>query len=113
MRVSVSGGQLGYYRLFGRVNTGKVGDFKAFLSVSDSKVDKWKGDGRASRKHLDAAAEYDLGNTNKLSATLLYNRAITNNFQSWNQAQWAASGAARRVASADQSGTASHSRSGQ
>ncbi|HKX41048.1 MAG TPA: TonB-dependent receptor, partial [Burkholderiaceae bacterium] len=91
-RVSFSGGQLGYYRLFGRVNTGKIGDFKGYLSVSDSKVDKWKGYGRASRKHLDAAAEYDLGNTNKLSATLLYNRAVTNNFQSWNQAQWAANG---------------------
>ncbi|HEY9065150.1 MAG TPA: TonB-dependent receptor, partial [Burkholderiaceae bacterium] len=91
-RVSFSGGQLGYYRLFGRVNTGKIGNFKGYVSVSDSKVDKWRGYGRASRKHLDAAAEYDLGNTNKLSATLLYNRAITNNYAAWNQAQWNAQG---------------------
>jgi len=88
VRVALSGGQLGYYRIFGRVNTGKIGNFKGYVSVSDSKVNKWKGDGRASRKHLDAAAEYDLGGSNKLSATLLYNRAVTNNFQSFNQGQW-------------------------
>jgi iron complex outermembrane receptor protein len=91
-RVALSGGQLGYYRGFVRVDTGKIGAFKGFVSVSDSKVDKWKGPGRAARKHLDAGAEYDLGGSDKLSASLLYNRAVTNNFQSFNQAGWAANG---------------------
>lgn len=91
-RVALSGGQLGYFRGFVRVDTGKIGDFKGFVSVSDSRVDKWKGSGRADRKHLDAGAEYDLGSSNKLSASLLYNRSITNNFQSWNQADWASKG---------------------
>jgi len=91
-RVALSGGQLGYYRGFVRVDTGKVGAFKGFVSVSDSKVDKWKGPGRAARKHLDAGAEYDLGSGDRVTASVLYNRAVTNNFQSWNQAQWAANG---------------------
>ena len=91
-RIAVSGGQLGYYRLFGRVDTGKIGAFKGFVSISDSQVNKWKGSGRAERKHLDAGAEYDLGASNKLSASLLYNRSVNNNFQSFNQAGWATGG---------------------
>jgi len=80
-RISLSGGQLGFYRMFARVDTGKVGDFKGFVSLSKSEADKWKGPGRADRKHLDAAAEYDLGSGNKLSASLLYNKSLTNNFR--------------------------------
>ena len=91
-RIALSGGQLGYFRGFARVDTGKMGGFKGFVSISDSRVDKWKGPGKADRKHLDAGAEYDLGSGNKLSASLLYNRAITNNFQSFNRAGWAANG---------------------
>jgi len=92
VRIAMSGGQLGYFRGYARVDTGKIGDFKGFVSISDSRVDKWKGPGRADRKHLDAGAEYDLGSTNKLSANLLYNRAVTNNFLGFNQAGWASNG---------------------
>lgn len=91
-RIALSGGQLGYYRTFVRVDTGKLGDFKAFLSGSLTRANKWKGPGRADRKHIDAGAEYDLGASNKLSASLLYNRAVNNNFQSFNQTQWATNG---------------------
>jgi len=80
-RIALSGGQLGFYRAFARVDTGKVGDFKGFVSLSKSDADKWKGPGRADRKHLDAAAEYDLGSGNKVSASLLYNKSFTNNFR--------------------------------
>ena len=81
-RISLSGGQLGYYRAFARVDTGKVGAFKGFVSISQTEADKWKGPGRAERKHLDAGAEYDLGSGDKLSASLLYNRSVNNNFRS-------------------------------
>lgn len=81
VRAALSAGQLSYNRLFLRGDTGKIGDFKGFLSVSKSQVDKWKGAGKADRDHVDAAAEYQLGNT-KLSAGLLYNRAINNNLRS-------------------------------
>ena len=91
-RISLSGGQLGYFRTFARVDTGKIGNFKAFVSASLSRADKWKGDGRADRKHIDLGAEYDLGAGNKVSASVLYNRAVNNNFATFNQTQWAASG---------------------
>ena len=92
IRISLSGGQLGYFRTFARVDTGKLGAFKAFISGSISKADKWKGPGRADRKHIDLGAEYDLGAGNKVSASVLYNRAINNNFATFNQTQWAANG---------------------
>jgi iron complex outermembrane recepter protein len=92
VRIALSGGQLGYFRTFARVDTGKVGDFKAFMSASLSKANKWKGPGRADRKHIDLGAEYDLGSGNKLSASVLYNRAVNNNFATFNQTQWAANG---------------------
>ena len=91
-RIALSGGQLGYFRTFARVDTGKLGDFKAFVSASLSKANKWKGPGRADRKHIDFGAEYDLGAGNKLSASVLYNRAVNNNFATFNQTQWAANG---------------------
>jgi iron complex outermembrane receptor protein len=91
-RIALSGGQLGYFRTFARVDTGKLGAFKAFVSASLSKADKWKGPGRADRKHLDFGAEYDLGSGNKVSASVLYNRAVNNNFATFNQTQWAANG---------------------
>jgi len=91
-RIALSGGQLGYFRSFARFDTGKVGDFKAFLSASLSKANKWKGPGRADRKHLDFGAEYDLGVGNKISASILYNRAVNNNFATFNQTQWATNG---------------------
>lgn len=81
VRISLSGGQLSFYRAFARVDTGKVGDFKGFVSLSKSQADKWKGPGRADRKHLDAGGEYDLGSGNKLSASLLFNKALNNNFR--------------------------------
>lgn len=91
-RIALSGGQLGFFRTFARVDTGKLGDFKAFVSASLSRADKWKGQGRADRKHIDFGAEYDLHAGNKISASLLYNRANNNNFATFNQTQWAANG---------------------
>jgi iron complex outermembrane receptor protein len=80
VRVAQSLGQLSYTRSFLRVDTGLLGDFKGYASFSKSQVDKWKGAGQADRDHIDAAAEYKLG-ASKLSASLLYNRAINNNFR--------------------------------
>ena len=64
-----------------RVDTGKIGNFKAFISYSKAEVDKWKGNGKADRDHVDAGVDYDLGKGSKLSADLLYNHAVTNNFR--------------------------------
>jgi len=87
VRTAVSGGQLDYFRGFVRVDTGKIGDFKGFISFSKSEVDKFRGSGGTKRDHVDAKAEYDLKGGSKLSAGLLYNRALTNNFRSLTLAQ--------------------------
>jgi iron complex outermembrane recepter protein len=81
VRFAGSAGQLHYGRGFLRVDTGKVGDFKAFLSYSKSQVDKWRGQGGTLRDHVDGKAEYDLKGGSKLSLGVLYNRALTNNFR--------------------------------
>jgi len=87
VRLAVSGGQLDFFRGFVRVDTGKIGDFKGFISFSKSDVDKFRGSGGAKRDHVDAKAEYDLKGGSKLSAGLLYNRSLTNNFRSLTLAQ--------------------------
>lgn len=87
VRLAVSGGQLDFFRGFVRIDTGKIGDFKGFISFSKSDVDKWRGSGGAKRDHVDAKVEYDLKGGSKLSAGLLYNRALTNNFRSLTLAQ--------------------------
>ena len=91
-RVSLAGGQLGYFRTFARVDTGKIGNFKAFISYSKAEVDKWKGNGKADRDHVDAGVFYDLGKGSSLSADLLYNHAVTNNFRSLTLGELASQG---------------------
>lgn len=86
VRAAQSMGQLNYSRTFLRVDSGKRGDFKGFASISKSQVDKWKGAGKADRDHVDAGVEYQLGQS-KLSAGLLYNRAVNNNFRTLTLAQ--------------------------
>ena len=51
-----------------RVDTGKIGDFKGFVSYSKSQVQKWRGEGGADRNHVDAKVEYDLGTGSTLAA---------------------------------------------
>lgn len=91
-RIALSGGELNYARTFVRVDTGKVGAFKGFLSYSKSQVEKWRGQGGADRDHVDAKGEYDLGKGSRLSAGLLYNRSVTNNFRLPTLAQLASEG---------------------
>lgn len=80
LRFSQSLGQLDFRRTYVRVDTGLIGNFKSFVSVSKAEVDKWKGKGGANRLHVDAAADYQIGESN-IGATLLYNKAVNNNFQ--------------------------------
>lgn len=79
-RLAVSAGQLSFYRMFARVDTGKIGPFKGFVSLSKSEANKWRGSGKASREHLDTTGEWDFGNANKITATGLINHQVTNNF---------------------------------
>jgi iron complex outermembrane receptor protein len=90
-KFSLSKGQLDFGRVFVRGDTGKIGNFKAFLSASKGTVSKWRGAGKADRRHIDAGAEYTIGDV-KLSGSLLWNKAVTNNFRALTLAQLASEG---------------------
>ncbi len=90
-KAAFSVGQLSYTRMFLRGDTGKIGGFKGFLSASQTQANKWKGQGAADRKHIDAGAEYDLGMV-KLSGSFLWNKAVNNNLRTLTLAQIATEG---------------------
>lgn len=91
-RFSFSAGQLSFLREYVRFDTGLIGGFKAFASYSYTSVDKWKGPGNGKRNHIDLGADYDLGAGNKITTSFLLNSNVNNNFQTFNQTQWATMG---------------------
>jgi len=82
IRLSQSLGGLNFTRSFVRFDSGRFADdkFKVFLSYSHTQADKWNGEGNAKKDHIDAAFRWDLGNENTILGSVLYNRAINNNF---------------------------------
>jgi iron complex outermembrane recepter protein len=85
---SYSGGSLKYQREFVKIESGLIGGrWKSYLSYSKAQIEKFKGDGGADRNHVDFATEFDLGKGSKLSASLLYNRSLTNNIRTLTRAQ--------------------------
>jgi len=94
VRAAVTLGQLNLRRVFLRGDTGRFMNDKAkvFLSVSHTSADKWKGPGEAKKDHIDAAFTYDIDADNRILGSVLYNKAINNNFLSMSVAQLAANG---------------------
>lgn len=85
-------GQLNFHKTFIRLDTGLLGESKAaklFMSYSKSEVDKFKGFGKADRDHVDAGLEWKISSDTKLTANLLYNHAVNNNFMTVTKAQFA------------------------
>ena len=87
-------GGLSLSRTFVRADTGRFADGKAkmFLSVSHTQANKWKGDGGAKKDHVDAAFSLDLSADNKIVGSVLYNRAVNNNFLTMSLSQLNANG---------------------
>lgn len=82
-------GGLNLSRTFVRVDTGRFADGrgKVFLSLSHTEADKWKGEGKAKRDHLDTAFRFDIDQDNVILGSLVYNRAVNNNFYSMTLAE--------------------------
>ncbi|MEK8051647.1 TonB-dependent receptor [Ideonella sp. DXS22W] len=82
VRVAQTVGGLNLSRTFVRVDSGRFADGRAkvFVSLSHSQADKWKGEGQAKRDHLDAAFRFDINQDNVILGSLVYNRAVNNNF---------------------------------
>jgi iron complex outermembrane receptor protein len=73
-------GQLNSYKSFVRFDSGKLADgrSKFFISASKAEADKWKGEGKAKREHIDAGFNYDWDKQNYIHATILWNEALNN-----------------------------------
>jgi len=91
-RLTHTAGGLNLAKTFLRVDTGLLGNFKAFLSYSHAQSSKWKGVGGANRNHIDFKAFYNLGKGSSLQLTALWNDAINNNIRSLSLANIAAGG---------------------
>jgi iron complex outermembrane receptor protein len=89
LRVSQTLGQLSLSRSFVRFDSGRFANnmVKTFLSYSHSQADKWKGEGGAKRDHIDAAFSLDLSPDNRILGSVMYNKAINNNYQTLSLAQ--------------------------
>jgi len=76
-RVMQTLGQLNSYKTFVRFDSGKFADnrSKFFISASKAQADKWKGEGKAKREHIDAGFNYDWDKFNYIHATILWNEA--------------------------------------
>jgi iron complex outermembrane recepter protein len=89
LRVSQTLGQLSLSRSFVRFDSGRFANnmAKTFISYSHSQADKWKGEGGAKRDHIDAAFSLDLSPDNRILGSVMYNKAINNNYQTLSLAQ--------------------------
>jgi len=83
-RFSQTLGELNMTRTYVRVDTGRFANdmAKLFLSYSHTEADKWKGQGKAKKDHMDFGFALDLSPDNKILGSVLYNRAINNNIYS-------------------------------
>jgi len=75
-------------RPFLRLDTGYFGDFKGFVSVSQTDADKWRGLGTDDRFHTDGQVFYRIGATGSASFNWVYNRARDNFYRQIGQTQF-------------------------
>ena len=77
-------GGLSLSRSYVRIDTGRFANdmVKLFLSYSHTEADKWKGQGKAKKDHIDVGFALDLSADNKILGSVLYNRAVNNNIYS-------------------------------
>ncbi len=94
VRLTQTLGGLNLSRTFVRYDSGRFADgqAKTFISASLSTADKWKGEGRARRAHVDTAFTWDLSEKAHILGSLLYNKAVNNNLLSMSVAQLNANG---------------------
>lgn len=83
VRAEQSFGDLRMYKSFARLNTGLFanGITKAYLSVSQAGVDKWRGAGKADRNHIDAKIVTKIAPGSQVSLGVMYNDAVNNFFK--------------------------------
>ena len=89
LRVAQTLGQLRLSRTFVRFDSGRLANnmLKTFVSASHTQADKWKGAGGAKRDHFDAGFSLDLSPDNRILGSVMYNKAVNNNLQTFTLTQ--------------------------
>jgi iron complex outermembrane receptor protein len=76
-----------YHRTFLRLNTGDLGPVRSWISFSDNKVDKWRGEGDLEIRKVDGKALWTIDDNNSVSASLQYNRETRDQYRFLTKAQ--------------------------
>lgn len=94
VRLAQTFGDLNLYKTYVRYDTGVLEGTRSrfFISASHSEGDKWKGEGRASRNHVDMGFRTDIDKFNTISGTVLLNRAVNQNISTFSLADLAKNG---------------------
>lgn len=75
---SISLGSNNLVREFVRLESGRVGNVRAFLSYSNLDKNHWTGEGEDHRDHIDGKIVWDLSPGNSVSFSAIYNEARNN-----------------------------------
>ena len=76
-------------REFVRIETGQIGDFRAFASYSHYQGKHWNDPGKNSRNHIDFKGVYEPGQGNRIALSVIYNEATNNSYLAPTLAQYA------------------------
>lgn len=68
-------------RLFGRVDSGDIGNLRGYVSVGYLDAGKWKGDGSQSATQVNAKFVWDAGSSFKVTGFLNYSDRAENDYQ--------------------------------
>ena len=90
--VNFSYGTNNFIRTFARIETGLIGNTKAYLSISHAQADHFRGVGSDDRNHVEFNAVTTIGNASRIGLTFLYNDAVNNNYAAPTLAQIAQAG---------------------
>ncbi|HEX7643976.1 MAG TPA: TonB-dependent receptor [Burkholderiaceae bacterium] len=80
-RIAQTLGGLNLTKTYLRYDTGRFADDRAkvFISYSYAQADKWKGEGKATRDHVDMGFRFDFDRFNYITGAVLVNRMLNNN----------------------------------
>ncbi|MTK64820.1 MAG: TonB-dependent receptor plug domain-containing protein, partial [Methanobacterium sp.] len=91
-QADVSYGSFNERRSFLRVDSGRVGDLRAFISYSSTGADNWRGPGRDKKQHIDFNVVDEWGQGNRVSLSASLNDAVTTGYPQPTLDQWRRSG---------------------
>ena len=77
-------------REFVRIETGQIGDFRAFASYSHFQGNHWNDPGHNNRNQIDFKGVYEPGQGNRIALTVIYNEMVNNFYKNPTLTEYAA-----------------------